>query len=76
MTVEEIKQFQDKGRQALTRLAAAIYDLQIWSEAFEQRGGQPTFGDDALEIVFLNNDVQALLTPTRKATIARLRTDV
>ena len=76
MTPEQITQFQDKGRQALTRLAAAIYDLQIWAEAFEQRGGTPVFGDDSLEIVFLNNDAQALLTLTRKATIARLRTDV
>lgn len=76
MTPEQIAQFTETGKQALTRLVAAIYDLQIWSEAFEQRGGQPTFGNDALEIVYINNEIQALLTAPRKATIARLRTDV
>lgn len=74
MTPEE--QFLFNGQQALTRFVAAVYDLQIWSEAFETRGGTPTFGEDALEIVFINNALQELLTAPRKATIARLRTDV
>lgn len=76
MTPEQIAQFQDKGKQALTRLAAAAYDLRIWAEAFEQRGGQPVFGDDSLFIVYVSNDLQAFLTPERKATIAKYRTDV
>lgn len=76
MTEEEITTFNEKGQQALTRFAAAVYDLQIWSEAFEQRGGTPVFENDALEIVLINNALQEMLTAPRKATIARLRTDV
>jgi hypothetical protein len=76
MTPEQITEFQNKGKQALTHLAASMYGLQIWAEAFERRGGTPVFGDDSTFIVYLYNDMLAALALAHKATIARLRTDV
>ena len=76
MTPEEIVEFNKRGRQAITRFVAAIHDLQIWTEAFEQRGGQATFGDDAAQIVAVSNALQTFLTAVRRAILARLRSDV
>lgn len=76
MTPEEIIQFNDRGRQAVTRFIAAIHDLQIWTEAFEARGGQATFGDDAAQIVAVSNALQTFLTAPRRALLARLRSDI
>lgn len=76
MEQNEIDQFVMTGRAALTILAQANEQLARWSASFEQRGGTPVFGDDALEIVYIANDLKAFMTPERSATIARLRTDV
>lgn len=76
MTPEEIAAFVRKGQEALTALAYAARTLKEWGDAFEARGGQPAFGDDALFTVYISNDLQAFLTTERKATISRLRTDI
>lgn len=76
MTPEQITQFNDRGRQALTRFVAAIHDLQIWTDAYDQRGGQAVFGDDAAQIKAISDALQAILTAPRRALIARLRADV
>lgn len=76
MTPEEIEQFVNNGCGMLAVLAQSSEQLKKWSDSFEQRGGQPVFGNDAIEIVYLSNDLQAWLTPERMATISRLRTDI
>jgi hypothetical protein len=76
MEQAEIDQFVQTGQAALTILAQADEQLRRWAASFEQRGGTPVFGNDALEIVYICNDLQVFLTPERMATIARLRTDI
>jgi hypothetical protein len=76
MEQPQIDQFLNTGQSALTILAQADEQLRRWSASFEQRGGAPVFGNDALEIVYISNDLKEFLTPERMATIARLRTDV
>jgi hypothetical protein len=76
MEQAEIDQFVMTGRSALTILAQAHEQLSKWSASFEARGGTPVYGDDALRIVYLSNDLAAWMTPERQATIAELRTDV
>lgn len=68
--------FLGDGRAAMTITAQGFERLKVWSDAFEQRGGTPILGEDALAIVTLNNDIQAFLTPERRAIISRLRSDV
>lgn len=74
MTEEQIA-FIQKGKEGLAALAYAARMLAEWASVFEARGGQPTYGDDALAMVYLSNDLQAFLTTERKATIGRLRSD-
>lgn len=76
MTDAEINSFVAEGRLRLTNLNNAIRMLADWAEAFEQRGGGALLGDDATQIVYISNAERDLLTPERRATIARLRTDV
>ena len=76
MTQSEANSFVAEGRLRLTNLNNAIRSLGEWASAFEARGGGAAFGDDATQIVYINNAEQELLTPDRRATIARLRTDV
>lgn len=76
MDQAEIDSFIRNGQSALTNLATADENLQRWSASFEQRGGVVVFGEDALQIVYLANDLAAWMTPERAATIARLRLDV
>lgn len=76
MTQAEIDQFVMTGRSALTILAQAAEQLKRFSDSFEVRGGTPVYGDDALRIVTISNDLQAWLTPERRAIISELRTDV
>jgi hypothetical protein len=76
MTEAEISSFNYTGRSAMTMLAQASEQLERWSASFEQRGGAAVFGDDATQIVYLNNDLKEFMTPERMATISRLRTDV
>jgi hypothetical protein len=76
MEQSEIDQFVMTGQSALTILAQADEQLRRWAASFEQRGGGEVFGNDALEIVYISNDLKEFLTPERMATIARLRTDV
>lgn len=75
MTPEETEAFVNKGRDGITALAFAARLLAEWSASFEARGGQPVYGDDALLMVYLNNDLQVFLNADRKTTIARLRAD-
>lgn len=76
MDQAEIDSFVMTGRNALTILGQAAEMLKRWSDSFEQRGGTPVYGDDALRIVTISNDLQVWLTPERRAIIADLRTDV
>lgn len=79
VTDAEALQFLYDGRQRLTALGVAARQLREWTEVFERRGGAAVYGDDALEIVYFSNDVQALLDANeaaKRATIARLRTDI
>lgn len=76
MTPEQVEQFNNRGRQALTRFIAATHDLLIWAEAYEQRGGQAVFGDDAAQVVGVSTAIQTFLTPARRAILAKLRADV
>jgi len=76
MEQAEIDQFLLAGRSALTILAQGGEQLKKWSASFEQRGGAPVYGDEALELVYFSNEFQAWLTPERMATIAKYRTDV
>lgn len=76
MTEEEKQRFILAGRGALTQLTLAATQLEAWGESFEARGGGAVFGDDATLIAYAANDVKSLLTPERRATLARLRTDI
>jgi hypothetical protein len=76
MEQAEIDQFVMTGRSALTVLAQAHEQLLRWSSSFETRGGGAVFGDDATQIVYLANDLNAWMTPERAATVSRLRVDV
>lgn len=76
MEQSEIDSFVMNGRNALTLLAGSSEQLEKYAASFETRGGGEVYGDDATQIVYLSNDLQTWLTPERKATIARLRTDV
>lgn len=76
MDQTQVDAFLMTGRSALTILGQAAEQLKRWSDSFEQRGGTPVFGDDALQIVTISNDLQTWLTPERRAIIAELRTDV
>ena len=76
LTPEEIKTFTFNGSMAMTSMANGGDQMAKWAQSFEARGGADTYGNDALELVYLSNDFQAWLTPERKATIAKYRTDV
>ena len=76
MEQAEIDQFLLTGRSAMTILAQANEQMTKWSASFEARGGQPVYGDEALRIVYLSNDLSEWMTPERAATISELRTDV
>jgi hypothetical protein len=76
LTQEEIDAFVQNGQHPMTALASAGEQMKKFADAFEQRGGAPIYGNDALEIVYLSNDFQAWLTPERLAVINRLRLDV
>jgi hypothetical protein len=76
MTTAEVDEFVLSGQDLLTNLATAAENLLKFSDSFEQRGGTPVFGNDALEIVYISNGLQIFLTPEYRATIARLRTDI
>lgn len=75
MTPEEVERFDNLGRDFVTELAQVAEHLAAYAASFEARGGGEVFGDDSLAIVYLNNDLQTWLTPERRATLARLRTD-
>src|SRR4030095_5067632 len=76
MDPAEIDSFVAHGRSLLTAFTQAQEQLAIWSASFDQRGGLPVYGNDALMIVTLSNDLVAWLTPERKAIIADLRADM
>jgi hypothetical protein len=77
VTESDALQFVYDGRGRLTALAVAIRNLAEWAGVFEQRGGTPIYGDDALAMVYLYNELEAeFLSPENRATIARLRTDI
>jgi hypothetical protein len=76
LTPAEVDSFVLTGQNLLTNLATAAENLLKWSDSFEQRGGTPVYGDDALQIVYISNGLQTFLTPEYRATISRLRTDV
>jgi hypothetical protein len=75
-TPEEIAAFVQTGCSFLALLGQAAEQLKRYSETFEQRGGQPVYGDDALQVVYISNDLEVWLTPERRAVIAELRTDI
>lgn len=68
--------FAEDIRAALTIFAQGAERLKIVSDAFERRGAAAGLGNDALEIVTLNNQIQTFLDAPKRATISRLRTDV
>lgn len=68
--------FVEDMRAALTIVAQGAERLKVVGDAFEQRGGAPVLGNDALEIVTLSNQIQTFLDAPKRATIARLRVDV
>lgn len=76
MTPEEVDAFVKNGQSQMTMFAQAQAAMERWAESFEVRGGTPVYGDDALRIVTLSNDLVVWLTPERKAIIADLRLDV
>lgn len=76
MTPDEVATFVTSGQNYMSTFAIGVEQMARWAQSFEQRGGAETFGDDALQIVYLTNDLQEFLTPERRATIARLRSDV
>lgn len=76
MDQAEIDQFVMSGRSALTVFAAGQEALERYGESFEARGGAAVYGDAALEIVALSNDLIAFMTPEHAATVAKLRTDI
>lgn len=75
-TPAEIDAFVNTGCSLLALLGQAAEQLKRYSESFEQRGGQPVYGDDALRVVYLSNDLEVWLTPERRAVISELRTDI
>lgn len=76
VTESEALQFVYDGRGHMAALAVAARNLVEWADTFEQRGGTPIYGDDALAMVYLSNDLQAWLTPDRRALLAKMRTDI
>lgn len=68
--------FTEDIRAALTIFAQGVERLKVVSDAFEQRGGGAALGQNALDIVTLNNQIQTFLDAPKRATISRLRTDV
>jgi hypothetical protein len=72
----EIDTFVQNGANAMTAWTQGGEQMLKFANSFETRGGTPTFGDDALQIVTLSNDFQAFLTPERRAIISRLRIDI
>jgi hypothetical protein len=77
VTDAEALQFVYDGRQRITALAVAVRNLREWVDVFEQRGGAAVYGEDALAMVYLYNDLQAgFLDATKRALFARLRTDI
>jgi len=76
LTPAEVDSFVHNGQTLLTNFANSAENLKKFSDSFEQRGGVPVFGNDALEIVYISNGLVEFLTPERRATIARLRTDI
>ena len=77
VTESDALQFVYDGRQRVTALSVAIRNLAEWADAFEQRGGAGVYGDDALQMVYLYNELKdEFLSPENRATIARLRTDL
>ncbi len=76
MDEQEVNNFVITGRSAVSTLAMAGEQLKRFADSFEARGGEPVYGQDALEIVYLSNSFQEWLTPERRATISRLRSDI
>ena len=76
MDPAEIDAFLHSGESFLTMLAQAQERLTTWSTSFDQRGGQPVYGQDALNIVTFSNALNAAMTPEMKAVIAQYRQDV
>lgn len=79
LTDAQILQFVFTGRERFTAAWVAVRMLREWSESFDQRGGADVFGNDALEIVYFNNDLQVLIGEkgsAKRASFARLRTDI
>lgn len=66
----------DDLRQAATIYAQGVERLKVVSDSFEQRGGAAVHGQDALQIVTLNNDIQLFMTPEREAIVSKYRSDV
>lgn len=76
MTPEQIEMFLQHGRNLTGQLAQVIAGYDEWAKSFEARGGAAVYGDDALELVYLSNDLQAWVTPEHAATIAKYRSDI
>lgn len=76
MTQDEIDRFLMNGRSAVTILAGGGEQMAKFAESFEARGGEPVYGTEALEIVYLSNDFQEWLTPERMNTISKYRNDI
>lgn len=76
MTEAETNSFVAEGRLRLTNLHQAIRMLDDWSDAFTQRGGATTYGNDAALIAGVSEKVQAAIDDADRVTVARLRTDV
>jgi hypothetical protein len=76
MGQEEIDLFLHNGESFLTMLAQAQDRLTTWSASFDQRGGQPVYGDDTLLIVTFTNQLNAAMTPEMRAVVAQFRQDV
>lgn len=77
VTDAEALQFVYDGRQRMTALAVAIRNLREWADVFEQRGGAAVYGEDALAMVTLYDDLQTgFLDATKRALFGRLRTDI
>lgn len=75
LTPEEVQAFLMTGANAMTILASGGEQMKKWADSFEARGGAEVYGDEALQLVYLCNDFVAWLTPERRATIAKYRTD-
>lgn len=72
----EALQFVHEGRMRLTALGVSLRNLREWAEVFEQRGGAESYGNDALAMVYLNNEMQQFATTEKQSLFARLRTDM